>query len=72
MFFKLCINQFPLLNSGYFLYPQGFYFLSRSLLFNFNLSTPSKLINFIITYHTSFPSLANIRTTSVCFQVSML
>ena len=72
IFRKWCINQLLLLNTSSFLFPQAFFFLSTSLLFNFNLSTSSLLINFIIIYHTWFPSLSNLLATSICFQVSML
>ena len=52
--FTKCINQLPLLNTFSFLFPHTFY-LSASSLFNFNLSTSSLLIYFIITCQFDFP-----------------
>ena len=72
MFCNWCINQLPLFNTSYFLFPQALFFLSTSLLFNLNLSTLSLLISFIITCHTWFSSFSNLLTTSICFQVLML
>ena len=48
--------------------------VSTSSLFNFNLSTLSLLINFIITFHAYFPFLQSLNplTASICFYVSML
>ena len=56
VFWKWYVNQRP--------FPTNCLFFSSSL-FNFNLSTLPLLINFIITYHTWFPSLSSLESSNI-------
>ena len=56
VFWKWYVNQRP--------FPTNCLFFSSSL-FNFNLSTLPLLINFIITYHTWFPSLLSLESSDI-------
>ena len=56
VFWKWYVNQRP--------FPTNCPFFSSSL-FNFNLSTLPLLINFIITYHTWFPSLSSLESSDI-------
>ena len=56
VFWKWYVNQRP--------FPTNCLFFSSSL-FNFNLSTLPLLINFIITYHTWFPSLSSLESSDI-------